>query len=108
MDSLTFCQDILISYHKPCIWTPSRSHYHARLRARVTTLYQGTSQSLGSFCYGTDKNGSIIAHLPRKISSTCAMFLQRGGRIDYEVLAAKCYSSDLPQGGLYVSSEKHI
>ena len=46
--------------------------------------------------------GIIIGHLPRKISSMCGMFLQRGGRIDCQVLAARQYSADLSQGGLEV------
>ena len=40
--------------------------------------------------------------LARKISATCALFLQRKGTIRCTVTASRCFSTDLPQGGLEV------
>ena len=41
-------------------------------------------------------------HVPKKISTTCSLFLRRGGAIHCTVTGAKCYSADLEQGGLEV------
>ena len=38
-----------------------------------------------SFAIAVEKDGRIVGHVPRKISSTCSLFL---------------FSADLPQGGL--------
>lgn len=54
------------------------------------------------FAVAVTNSGNIIGRLPRKISSICAMFLQKGGTVDYQVLATRCYSADLPQGGLEI------
>ena len=43
---------------------------------------------------------TLVGHVPRTISTLCSMFLLRGGRIEYEVIGARRYSRDLPQGGL--------
>ncbi len=46
------------------------------------------------------KSGVIVGHVPKKISSTCSLFLRRGGAIHCTVTGAKLYSADLEQGGL--------
>ena len=43
-----------------------------------------------------------VDHLPRKISAACSVFLRKGGHITCIVIAHRCYSADLPQGGLEV------
>ena len=43
-----------------------------------------------------------VGHLPKKISSVCSMFLLRGGTIHCQVIAPRCHSGDLPQGGLEI------
>ncbi len=45
---------------------------------------------------------TIIGHVPRKISSTCALFLRRGGAITCQVTGPRRHSDDLVQGGLEV------
>ena len=45
------------------------------------------------------KEGTIIGHLPRKVSRVCLLFLQRGGTIECTVTGRRKYSADLAQGG---------
>ena len=45
--------------------------------------------------------GTMVGHLPKKTSSTCLLFIRKGGTIDCEVTDLnRKYSRDLPQGGL--------
>ena len=47
--------------------------------------------------------GTIVGHLPKKITSTCSLFIRKGGTIDCEVTDSnRKYSRDLPQGGLEI------
>ena len=48
------------------------------------------------------QNELTIGHLPRKISSLCSMFLQQSGSISCILTGPKCFSHDLPQGGLEI------
>ena len=48
------------------------------------------------------RNRTTVGHVPRKISAACALFLQRKGSIHCVVTGGRCYSRDLPQGGLEV------
>ena len=50
------------------------------------------------------KNGSIVSHIPQKLSAVCAMFLQQGGSILCQVSGNRQYSRELPQGGLEIPS----
>ena len=48
------------------------------------------------------KNDEVVGHVPRKISAACTLFIKKRGIIDCIVTGRRCYSSDLPQGGLEV------
>lgn len=48
------------------------------------------------------RDSTTVGHVPRKISAACALFLQRGGSIHCVVTGERCYSRDLPQGGVEV------
>ena len=48
------------------------------------------------------KSGVIVGHVPRRISATCNLFMQRGGAVMCKVTGLRRYSSDLPQGSLEV------
>ena len=49
------------------------------------------------------KDGTIVGHLPKKISSTCSLFIRKGGIIYCEVTDPnRRYSRDLVQGGLEI------
>ena len=45
----------------------------------------------------------MVGHLPKKTSSTCSLFIRKGGMIDCEVMDPnRKYSRDLPQGSLEI------
>lgn len=46
--------------------------------------------------------GTIIGHLPRKISCVCSLYLRRNGSIYCRVTGSRRYSEDLEQGGLEI------
>ena len=52
-----------------------------------------------TFAVVVKKDGVIVGHCPRKISSLCSNFIRRGGSITCRVSASRRYSEDLPQGG---------
>lgn len=55
------------------------------------------------FAVKVTKSGNIVGHLPKKISSTCSLFLRRGGTLTCKVTnPSKRYSRDLEQGGLEI------
>ena len=58
--------------------------------------------SYNSFAVGVMNDGSVVGHIPRKLSAVCAMFLQQGGTILCQVTGNRQYSRDLPQGGLKI------
>ena len=54
------------------------------------------------FAVAVVKSQVAVGHIPRKISSICSMFLRHGGTICCRVTGSRCYSQDLPQGGLEI------
>lgn len=48
------------------------------------------------------KSGTIVGHLPKKISRISSLFIRRGGQIKCEVTGRRRRSADLVQGGLEV------
>ena len=54
------------------------------------------------FAVAKARSGVTVRHIPRKISSTCSMFLRRGGMINCRVKGERRYSEDLSQRGLEV------
>ena len=54
------------------------------------------------FAVAVLKNGDVVGHILRKISSICCTFL-RNGPITCRVIGSPRYSADLPQGGMEVS-----
>jgi len=48
------------------------------------------------------KDDSVVGHVPRAISAVCLSFICCGGLILCRVSESRCYSADLPQGGLEV------
>ena len=54
------------------------------------------------FAVAVMRDDTVIGHVPRRISSICAMFLRREGSITCEVTDSRRHSDDLPQGGLEI------
>jgi hypothetical protein len=48
------------------------------------------------------KNGTIVDHLPMKVSCVCSLLLRSGWSITCTVVGTRRYSLDLPQGGMEI------
>ena len=59
-------------YHK--IWTAAAGEELSCVRE--------TNNHWDPFAVAVVKSGVTVGHVPKKISSTCSMFLRRGGTID--------------------------
>ena len=54
------------------------------------------------YAVSVKKGSTIVGHIPKKFSCFCSLLLRWGGNICCEVTGLRCYSSDLPQGGLEI------
>ena len=54
------------------------------------------------YAVAVKKGGTVVGHLPQKLTRVCSLFLRRGGTIDCSVSGHRKYSADLPQGGLEI------
>lgn len=61
-----------------------------------------TNNRRDPFAVAVMKNGTVVGHLPRKISALCSLFLRRRGEITCTVTGSRRYSADLAQGGLEI------
>ena len=81
-------------------------HYKAIWDAAIDGEVLSCEREVGNvhdtFAVAVKKDGIIVGHCPRKISSLCSIFIRRGGSITCQVNGNKRYSWDLPQGGLEV------
>ena len=57
------------------------------------------------FSVAVIKNDYVVGYVPKKISTTCSLFLCRGGNIMCIVTGSQRYSQDLLQGGLEIPCE---
>ena len=76
------------------IWTPTNGE--------VLVCARETGNRHDPFSVKVIKSATIVGHLPKRISSTCSLFLRMGGSISCEVTGPKQYSADLIQGGLEI------
>ena len=76
------------------IWTPTNGE--------VLLCARETGNSHDPFSVKVIKSAMIVGHLPKRISSTCSLFLHMGESISCEVTGPKQYSVDLIQGGLEI------
>jgi hypothetical protein len=54
------------------------------------------------YAVATVRGGTIIGHLPRKISKLYTLFMRNCGSIRCVVTGTRRFSLDLPQGGLEI------
>ncbi len=54
------------------------------------------------YAVAVKREGTVVGHLPRKISRLCSLFLRQGGTVSCTVIGRRRYSADIPQGGLEV------
>ena len=95
MADLFECECMVQGYHK----------YKDIWEAEVGTTLQcqrETGNHHDVYAVAVLKSGVIVGHVPKKISSTCSLFLRHGGAIHCTVTSAKRYSADIEQGGLEV------
>ena len=74
--------DASVSEELPCQREPGNSH--------------------DPFAVAIVRAGVTVGHVPRKLSSTCSLFIRRGGSIRCRVTGSRHFSEDLPQGGLEI------
>ena len=76
------------------IWTPFIGETLSSSR-EMTNLHD-------PFAVKVLKTDEIVSHLPKRISSTCSIFIRKGGIITCTVNGERRYSRDLTQGGLEI------
>ena len=80
------------------IWTP--------FIGETLSCSRETSNLHDPFAVKVLKTDEIVGHLPKKISSTCNIFLRKGGTITCRVNETRSYSRDLTQGRLITAKNK--
>ena len=75
--------------------------WDAAIGENLTCRQEPTNES-DRYAVAVTKDGTVIGHLPRKVSRVCSLFLRRGGTISCVVTGPRRYSADLPQGGLEI------
>jgi len=77
------------------IWLP--------LRGETLACQREEGNVYDPFAVKVVKSGVIVGHVPRRISSTCSLFLRHGGTITCKITdPKKRYSRDLEHGGLEI------
>ena len=66
------------------------------------TCQRERGNTADAYAVSVIKDGTIVGHLPRRISCACTLFMRRGGTIGCQVTGTRKYSSDLHQGGLEI------
>ena len=61
-----------------------------------------TGNRVDAFAVAVMKDGTVVGHVPKKISSICSLYLRRGRSIICRVTGSRRYSEDLIQGGLEI------
>ena len=73
------------------------------VRDELLACQRETGNAHDPFAVKVVKSRSIVGHFPKKISSTCSLFLRHGGVITCKITnPTRQYSRDLEQGGLEI------
>ena len=72
------------------------------LLMRNSTCRRETSNRFDPFAVAVIKDGTVVGHVPRKLSAICLLFLRHCGVTICQIDGQRRYSRDLPQGGLEV------
>ena len=96
MDHVFSIQAVVHGYHY------YKSIWEAAIDGEVLACEREVGNVHDTFAVSVKKDGIIVGHCPRKISSICSIFIRRGGSITCQVNGNRRYSQDLPQGGLKV------
>ena len=76
------------------IWTP--------FIGETLSCSRETTNLHDPFAVKVLKTDKIVGHLPKRFSSTCSIFLRKGGMISCTVYGERRYSRDLTEGGLEI------
>ena len=96
MDHVFSIQVVVRGYHY------YKSIWEAAIDGEVLACEREVGNVHDTFTVSVKKDGIIVGHCPRKISSICSIFIRRGGSITCQVNGNTRYSQDLPQRGLEV------
>ena len=66
----------------------------------VLSCAREPTNAIDRYAVSVFKNGTVVGHLPKRISRVCSSFIHHGGEIMCEVTGRRRYSRDLVQGGL--------
>ena len=70
---------------------------------KVLQCFREVGNAHNPYAMKVMKAGTLVGPLPKKINSTCSLFIRKGEIIDCEVMDPNSkYSRDLPQGGLEI------
>ena len=61
-----------------------------------------TNNVTDRYAVAVTKDDVIVGYLPKKYSKIVSLFIKRGGSISCKVIGRRCYSRDLPQGGVEI------
>ena len=95
--TMEFCVDLCIQGY----------HVYKEIWTAVVGEELNTEREIGNivdrYAVAMKKDsGETVAHLPKKISRMCSMFIPEGGKILCIVIGNRRYSSNLVQGGLEI------
>ena len=77
--------------------------YWSPFKGEKLVCCQEKNNSHDPYAVAVMKEKMIVGHVPRKISAACSLFLDKEDTtITCTITGKRCYSSDLPQGGLEV------
>ena len=75
---------------------------HTRLMADGETLDYDRELCNRSDPFSSEKRSKVVRNIPRHYSCVFSLFLCNDGDISYCVSRGRCYSRDIPQGGLEI------
>ena len=94
MDQTFSIQAMVRSYHY------YKDIWEATIDEEVLSCEREVGNVHDTFAVAVKKDDIIVGHCPRKISLICSIFIRRIGSVTCQVNENRCYSHDLPQGGL--------
>ena len=96
MDHVFSIQAVVRGYHY------YKSIWEAAIDGEVLACKMEVGNVHDTFAVSVKKDGIIVGHCPRKISSICSIFIRHGSSITCQVNGNRRYYQDFPQGGLEV------
>ena len=96
MDHAFSVQAMVCGYHY------YKDIWEAAIDGEVLSCEREVGNVHDAFAVAVKKDDIIVGHCPQKIFLICSIFIRCGGSVTCQVNGNRCYSHDLPQGGLEV------